>query len=68
MVLASSKGWFFGWHESLPELMALIEKLDVIEKTAVDALMGQYYRNNLQPFTDEIVQKYPHRGGCPTHS
>lgn len=61
MVLASSKGWFFGWHESLPELMALIEKLDVIEKTAVDALMGQYYRNNLQPFTDEIVQKYPHR-------
>jgi hypothetical protein len=61
MVLASSKGWFFGWHESLPELMALIEKFAVIEKTAVDELMGQYYRINLQPFTDELVQKYPHR-------
>src|ERR1039458_2305768 len=61
MVLASSKGWFFGWHESLPELMALIEKLVVTEITDVDELMGQYYRNNLQPFADEVVQKYPQR-------
>jgi hypothetical protein len=35
MILASSKGWFFGWHESLPELMAHIEKLAALKEPDV---------------------------------
>ena len=60
MALAASKGWYFGWHGSLPELMDLIDEL-AATGTPVDAVMEQYYRDNLQPFTDELVQKYPHR-------
>ncbi len=61
MVLASSKGWFFGWHESLGELMALVEKIAVIEQPHTDEFMGQYYRNNLENFTSELVERHPNR-------
>jgi hypothetical protein len=61
MVLASSKGWFFGWHESLGELMALVEKLAVTELSHVDEFMGQYYRNNLEVLTHELVERHPNR-------
>lgn len=61
MVLASSKGWFFGWHESLGELVALLEKLAGIEQPHVDEFMGQYYRNNFEPLTHELVDRHPNR-------
>jgi hypothetical protein len=61
MILASSKGWFFGWPESLPELMAVIEKLAAIREPDVDEFMGQHYRNHLQPLTDELVGRHPNR-------
>jgi hypothetical protein len=62
MDLASSKGWFFGWHESsLQELMALVEKLEGIEEPCIDEFMRQYYRDNLQLLTDKLVERRPNR-------
>ncbi len=61
MVLASSKGWFFGWHESFYEQVVLIEKLAGIEQHDLDAFLSQYYRDNLQTLTDELVTRYPKR-------
>jgi hypothetical protein len=61
MALASSKGWFFGWHESLHEQVVLVEKLTEIEKHDIDAFLAQYYRDNLQPLTDELARKHPKR-------
>jgi len=61
MALASSKGWFFGWHESLAELFALVDRLAVIKQSHIDEVMGQYYRDNLDAFSDELVEKHPNR-------
>ena len=61
MVLASSKGWFFGWNDGLRSLMDLVEKLVVTQPADIDGVMAEYYRTNLQYFTDELVSKYPDR-------
>jgi hypothetical protein len=61
MVLAASKGWFFGWHESIGELIALVERLSAIEDPYIDDCLSEYYRNNLNFLTDELVEKYPNR-------
>jgi hypothetical protein len=61
MILASSKGWFFGWHDGLQSLMELVEKLEVTQPADIDKVMAQYYRLNLQSFTDELASKYPDR-------
>jgi hypothetical protein len=44
MILASSKGWFLGWHDSLQGLMELIEKLEATRPEDIDEVMAQYYR------------------------
>ena len=61
MILASSKGWFFGWNDGLQSLMELVERLEVTQPTDIDEVMAQYYRINLQPFADELASKYPDR-------
>jgi len=61
MILASSKGWFFGWNDGLQSLMELVEKLEVTPPTDIDGIMVEYYRMNLQSFTDELASKYPDR-------
>jgi hypothetical protein len=61
MILASSKGWFFGWHDGLNSLMKLVEKLGAAQSADIDRIMVEYYRLNLQPFTDELIGKYPDR-------
>jgi hypothetical protein len=61
MILASSKGWFFGWHDGLNSLMNLVEKLGAAQSADIDRIMVEYYRLNLQPFTDELIGKYPDR-------
>ena len=61
MILASPKGWFFGWNDGLQSLMELVERLEVTQPADIDEVMAQYYRINLQPFTDELASKYPDR-------
>jgi hypothetical protein len=61
MNLASSKGWFFGWHDSLQSLMELVEKLEVTRPGDIDDVMANYYRANLQSFTDELTNNHPDR-------
>lgn len=61
MILASSKGWFFGWGESLEDQMALVEKLEVIKPKEIDEFLGKYYRENLQFLTNRLVERYPDR-------
>ena len=61
MILASSKGWFFGWNDLLQGLTELIDKLEVTQPSDIDEVMAQYYRLNLQFFTDELVNRHPDR-------
>jgi exonuclease VII small subunit len=61
MSLASSKGWFFGWHDSLRSLMELVAKLEVTRPTDIDEVMASYYRANFEPFTDELAKNHPNR-------
>lgn len=64
MILASSKGWFFGWNDGLQSLMELVETLEVTQPADIDEVMAQYYRINLRPFTDELASKYPDRAAA----
>ena len=64
MILASSKGWYFGWHDGLESLMDLVETLNVTPSADIDEVMAQYYRINLQPFTDELISRYPGRAAA----
>ena len=64
MILASSKGWFFGWNDGLRSLMELVETLEVTQSADIDEVMARYYRTNLQPFTDELTSKYPVRAAA----
>jgi hypothetical protein len=61
MSLASSKGWFFGWNDSLQGLMKLVEKLEVTQPADIDKVMAHYYRTNLESLTDELVNNHPDR-------
>src|SRR5690348_8476109 len=61
MILASSKGWFFGWHESLGELIRLVDRLAATEQGQIDEFLSQYYRDNLNAFSDELAEKHPNR-------
>ena len=64
MILASSKGWFFGWSDGLHSLMELVETLEVTQSPDIDEVMARYYRLNLRPFTDELTSKYPVRAAA----
>ena len=62
MILASSKGWFFGWNDLLRGVMDLIKKLEAAAKpNDIDEIMIEYYRENFQFFTDELVNRHPDR-------
>ncbi|MFL9910451.1 hypothetical protein [Paraburkholderia sp. RL17-337-BIB-A] len=61
MTVAAAKGWFFGWNDSLQSVMELVEKLDVTREHTIDEVMAQYYRENLQFLTDELVSRHPDR-------
>jgi hypothetical protein len=61
MEIAASKGWFFGWNDSLQSLTKLIETLHGTSPEGIDAVMVDYYRANLQPFADELASRYPNR-------
>jgi hypothetical protein len=64
MILASSKGWFFGWNDGLHSLMKLVETLEVTQSADIDEVMARYYRINLRFFTDELTSKYPVRAAA----
>lgn len=61
MTLTAAKGWFFGWNDSLQSVMELIEKLDVTQERAIDDVLAQYYRENLQFLTGELISRHPAR-------
>jgi hypothetical protein len=64
MILASSKGWCFGWNDGLQSLIELVETLDVPQPVDIDEVMARYYRVNLRPFTNQLTSKYPHRAAA----
>jgi hypothetical protein len=61
MILASSKGWYFGWNDRLESLMELVDILNMTPSADIDEVMAQYYRINLWYFTDELTSRYPGR-------
>ncbi len=61
MAVASSKGWFFGWDDSLRDVFSLVDNLGSIDTTEIDEFMSAYYRENLQFFTDRLVELHPER-------
>ena len=36
MILASSKGWYFGWNDGLHSLMELVESLEITQSLSVN--------------------------------
>lgn len=64
MVLASSKGWFFGWDQSLEDVLLLVEKMAQIDPSEVDDLLSQYYRDNLQSLAHSLASQYPDRAAA----
>ncbi|TCG09234.1 hypothetical protein BZM27_06880 [Paraburkholderia steynii] len=61
MTLAAANGWFFGWSDSLQGVMELVERLDADRPAEIDEVLMQYYRDNLQFFSDEMVRRHPDR-------
>jgi hypothetical protein len=61
---ALAEGWFFGWHDGLQSLMRLVESLATTPATTVDDVMVAYYRTNLEPFTNELINEYPNRAAA----
>ncbi|MDB5990596.1 MAG: hypothetical protein JWQ10_1999 [Herbaspirillum sp.] len=64
MVLASSKGWFFGWDQSLEDVLVLVEKMAQIDPSEVDELLSQYYRDNLQSMAHSLTTQYSARAAA----
>jgi hypothetical protein len=64
MMLASSQGWFFGWHDSLQSLMELVESLAMVSPTDIDDVMTRYYRENFLPFAKELSERHPDRAAA----
>ncbi|AYR23620.1 hypothetical protein [Herbaspirillum rubrisubalbicans] len=64
MTLASSKGWFFGWDQSLEDVLVLVEKMAQIDPSEVDELLSQYYRDNLQSMAYSLTKQYPARAAA----
>lgn len=60
MNLALSKGWFFGWHDSLEDVLLLVEELSRVPEK-LDEIMVQYHRKKLDFVENELVRCYPKR-------
>jgi hypothetical protein len=66
MTQASAKGWFFGWEDSLQELMQLIDKLATAGPNGIDAVMAEYYRKNFEFFSRALLEAHPNRAQALT--
>lgn len=61
MQLALDRGWFFGWHVSLREVLTLIKAIEDLEPEALDTYMADYFRESLNAFACALIDKYPDR-------
>lgn len=61
MTAAARKGWFFGWNDSLQSVLELVEKIEAAGEHGIDQLLAQYYRDQLEALTHELVANHPHR-------
>lgn len=61
MILAASKGWFFGWNDSLEGLITLVEKLDSVDSNDVDTILAEYHRENFESSVLELIDAHPKR-------
>jgi hypothetical protein len=61
MILAASKGWFFGWNDSLHGVLTLVEKLEGADSNAIDDILVEYHRNNFESSVRELIERHPKR-------
>jgi len=61
MQLALDRGWFFGWHVSLREVLTLVKAIEDLEPGDLDAYMADYFRQCLNAFACALIEKYPDR-------
>lgn len=61
MQLALDKGWFFGWHVSMREVLTLVKAIEQLGPEELDAYMADYFRESLNTFACELIEKYPDR-------
>lgn len=64
MKLASTKGWFFGWDDSLETVLTLVEKLDVVSSSEIDAIFVTHYREKIEDLLGRLTQLYPERSAA----
>lgn len=61
MVLAAQRGWFFGWDDSLEDVVKLIDSLETAEPEAIDEVLMTYYRDNLTQQAERLMALYGER-------
>mgnify|MGYP003602225199 CR=1 FL=1 len=61
MAVASERGWFFGWHTGLTDLIELVDRISNIAPEEIDGCMIDYYSLNFEAFTEQICSTYPER-------
>jgi hypothetical protein len=64
MILASSKGWFFGWNDSLEDLFSLVEKLEIVDINEIDDILANYHRENLESGAKNLIARHPKRAAA----
>ncbi|CAE6855370.1 hypothetical protein R75461_07680 [Paraburkholderia nemoris] len=66
MILAASRGWFFGWNDSLEGVLTLVEKLDVADSNDVDDILVEYHRQNFESSVRDLIERHPKRAAVIT--
>jgi hypothetical protein len=61
MISAASKGWFFGWNDSLHGVLTLVEKLEGADSNDIDDILVRYHRNNFESSARELIERHPKR-------
>ncbi|RAS15828.1 hypothetical protein [Paraburkholderia bryophila] len=64
MILASSKGWFFGWNDSLEDLVTLVEKLENVDVNEIDNILADYHRENFESGAQNLIANHPNRAAA----
>lgn len=66
MKAAATRGWFFGWHDSLGDVFDLLKKLETangaaIDATKIDQVFEDYFTQNFDLLKERLVATYPSR-------
>ncbi len=61
MSIAADQGWFFNWQDSLQNTLRLIDGISAARDGEIDAILEDYYEENIEWYTLKLCEIYPAR-------